>query len=272
MRRANLFFLFLSAILLVLVIVALLARIDVPSQFYIWEFRIDLKPILFLGGCYFFARRFSFQFVRIGAEIWKWNWKVNLLAFFSPCLLCGIVILVGLLFNGVVYQGVDNAATFLLGIFGDIPAIFFFSATTFLLEEIIFRGYVHSYLSTEHGFIVPALVTSGLWGLLFYINFFDIQQLSFSSVIAGYINLISIGFVCSSLVYYSTSIWSSYSFRVGLATFLIPLLSGKQDDANSFFLSDFSVFSNSGILLTLLLVIFGICISKLSKPSKIAHI
>jgi len=268
MRRANLFLLFTSAILLVLLIVAVLARSGFSSQFYVWEFRVDVKPILFAIFCYFFARRFSFQFVQISSEIWKWNWKVNLLAFFSPVLLCGIVILVGLAVGGIVYQGVDNAATFLLGIIVDIPAIFFFSASTLLLEEIIFRGYVYSYLSAEHGFIIPALVTSALWGVIFYSNFFDFQQLSFLSVIGGFLNLISIGFVCSSLVYFSTSIWASYSFRVGLATFLIPLLSGKQDEANSFFLSNFPAFSNSGILLSLLFFIFAAFIAKLGRPPK----
>ena len=266
MRRANFSLFFFAAVLLVLMVVALLDRAGVPSQFYVWEFKIDLKPILFFGLCYFFAKKYSVQIGRINRQVWKWSWKVNLLAFFSPVFLCGTVILAGLISKGIVYQGVDNAATFLLGILIDIPAFFFFSATTLLLEEIVFRGYVFHYISSERSFIAAVLLTSALWGLLFYVNFFDVRQLSFSSIAGGFIYLVSIGFVCSSLFYYSRSIWSSYSFRVGLATFLIPLLCGKLDDANSFFVSGLSPFSNSGIILSSLNFIFAACIFKASKP------
>ncbi len=263
MGRANPFFLLLVSVLFVLLCSEALVRLGLKTQFYIWEFNIDLRPVVFGVLCYFFSKKFQvgFDLAKIGIRIW--DWPTNLLAFFSPFGLFGLLIVAGILFKATSYQGVENSATFLLATFFDIPATFFFSITTVLLEEIVFRGFVFKAISKRESFVLPALLTSGLWALMSFSNVFQIQKSNFGSFFIGFLNLTSIGFVCSALLLISKSIWSSYSFRLGLLVFSTALLCGKQDETNSFFITNLASFSNSGILLSLLNFIFASFILKI---------
>ncbi len=170
-----------------------------------------------------------------------------------------------MLFKATVYQGVDNAGTFLLATFFDIPATFFFSITTVLLEEIVFRGFVFSAISKGENFALPALLTSGLWALMSFGSALQFHNLTFWSILIGFSNLISIGFICSALFLFSKSIWPSYSFRIGLLVFSSALLCGSQDDTNSFFFANLSSFSSTGVLSSLLNIVFAASLFKLHK-------
>ncbi len=265
MGRVNPFFILLVLVFFVLLGSEALARLGLKTQFYIWEFEINLKPAVFGVLCYFFNRKFQigFKLAKIGVR--SWDWPTNLLAFFSPFGLFALLIVVGILFKATAYQGVENSATFLLATCFDIPATFFFSISTVLLEEIVFRGFVFSTISKRENLVLPALLTSGLWALMSFSNAFQIQNLSFGSILIGFLNLISIGFVCSALVLFSKSIWSSYSYRIGLMVFSTALLCGNQDETNSFFIANLASFSSSGILFSLLNFIFAAFLYKLHK-------
>jgi membrane protease YdiL (CAAX protease family) len=265
MGRVNPFFILLVLVFFVLLGSEALVRLGLKTQFYIWEFEIDLKPAVFGVLCYFFNRKFQigFKFAKIGVR--SWDWPTNFLAFFSPFGLFALLIVVGVLFKATAYQGVENSTTFLLATFFDIPATFFFSITTVLLEEIVFRGFVFSTISKGENFVLPALLTSGLWALMSFSNAFQIQNSSFGSILIEFLNLISIGFVCSALLLFSKSIWSSYSFRIGLMVFSTALLCGKLDETNSFYITNLASFSSNGILLSLLNFIFATILFKLHK-------
>ena len=215
--------------------------------------------------CYFFSRKFQIGFNLAKIGIRSWDWPTNLLAFFSPIGLFGLLIVAGILFKATLYQGVENSATFLLATAFDIPATFFFSITTVLLEEIVFRGFVFRAISKKESFVLPALLTSGLWALMSFSNGFQIQNSNLGSIFVGFLNLTSIGFVCSALLLFSKSIWSSYSFRLGLLVFSSALLCGSQDDTNSFFITNLGSFSSRGVLSSLLNIIFASFRFKLHK-------
>ncbi len=247
---------------------AALLHLGIKNQFYIWEFKIDLKPVVFGALCYFFNRKFRIGFTlsKIGTQ--NWNWGTNLLAFFSPFGLLALLIMAGISFKAITYQGVDNSATFLLATFFDIPATFFFSITTVLLEEMIFRGFVFDAVSNEDNFVLASFLSSGLWVLISFADVFKMHNLSVGFVLVGLLNLISVGFVCSALLLSSKSIWSSFSFRIGLMVFSSALLCGKQDETNSFFIANLPSFSSNGILFSLFNFSFVAILLKLHKSSK----
>jgi len=197
--------------------------------------------------------------------MWKWNLRSNILAFFFPFGLFVLLILGGLLFKTIDYQGVENSATFLLATVFDIPATYFFSVTTVLLEEIVFRGFVFSAVMKGKNIFLPSLLASGLWALMCIGGVFQDAGANFRSILFGFVNLVSIGFVCSSLYLSSGSIWSSYSFRIGLIVFSTALLSESPAEANSFFSANTFLFSSNGLLITLFNFIFASLVLKLRK-------
>jgi membrane protease YdiL (CAAX protease family) len=265
MGRANPFFLLLVSVFFVLLGSEALLLLGLKTQFYIWEFKIDLKPAVFGVLCYYFNRKFQigFNFAKIGIR--SWDWLTNLLSFFSPLALLAILIMAGISFKTIAYQGVENSATFLLATFFDIPATFFFSITTVLLEEIVFRGFVFDAISKKENFILASFLTSGLWALISFSDVFQMHNSSFGSILLGFLNLMSIGFVCSALLLFSKSIWSSFSFRIGLMIFSTALLCGNQDETNSLFVANLSSFSSNGILLSLFNFAFFAILLKLHK-------
>jgi len=264
-ERTDPFFLFLGLVLVVLLGSAAFVHLGLKTQIYVWEFRIDLRSAVFAILCVSFSkwRHAGFEFTKIG--MWKWNLRSNILAFFFPFGLFVLLILGGLLFKTIDYQGVENSATFLLATVFDIPATYFFSVTTVLLEEIVFRGFVFSAVMKGKNIFLPSLLASGLWALMCIGGVFQDAGANFRSILFGFVNLVSIGFVCSSLYLSSGSIWSSYSFRIGLIVFSTALLSESPAEANSFFSANTFLFSSNGLLITLFNFIFASLVLKLRK-------
>lgn len=248
--KTNPLVLLLASIFFVLLVSEALRRLGLETQFYVWEFKIDLKLIILGVFCYIINRKFEigFNFDKIGVR--NWSWSTNLKAFLLPLGLLAFVITAGIFLKATAYRGVDNTATFLLATFFDIPAIFFFSITTLLLEEIIFRGFAFNAISKKDVFVLPTFLASSLWALISFTDNMQTHDSSFRSILLGLLNLISIGFVCSALLWFSKSIWSSFSFRIGLLVFSSALLCRIQDDTNSFFTAKMAFFSSNGFFLT----------------------
>jgi CAAX amino terminal protease family. len=265
MGRFNPFFLFLGSILLILFISGAFAHLGYKTLFYVWEFRIDPKPVAFAFLCYFFNKKFREKVVFEQIGLGKWDWSTNLLAFFFPLGILALIIVVGYLFKATDYQGVENSATFLLATLLDIPATYFFSITVVLLEEIVFRGFVFSIISKDKNVILSCILTSLLWATMSISNVLQGAGSHFTSILFDFLNLISLGFICSALFYFSKSIWSSYSFRIGLMVFSTALLGESHGETNSFFMTNLPVFSNGGIILTFLNFIFAFSLIRVKK-------
>src|SRR5271169_3780479 len=165
MQRTKLFFFFLGLVLVVVVGSNVFVQLGYRTQLYIWEFPIDIKSALLAILCYFFIRKFNEGFVFADIGMRRWDWLANLIAFFSPLVLLALIVVLGYLFRATGYEGVENSTTFLLATLFDVPAIYFFSFTTILLEEVIFRGFIFSTISKETNIILSSLLTSGLWAV-----------------------------------------------------------------------------------------------------------
>ncbi len=235
------------------------------TQFYLWEFKLDLGTIAIAILALLLCRklRLTHSFASIG--IGRWNWRDNAIAFCSPLVLLAGLIGMGLIFRGVTYQGVDNTLTFLLTILFDIPATLFFSISLVLVEEITFRGFIFSLFSKTKGFFLSALLSSALWGFYSLFDLVRTQNLNWSTILAQFVSASSAGFLCSALFIFSGSIWSSYAFRMGLLTFSSALISMGQDESNTFFISKYPSFSNSGLVLSVLNLLLAFVLVQTSK-------
>ncbi len=266
--RANPFLLFLVLIVLGLLGSSAFAQFGYRTQFYVWEFPIDLKST-FLGIlCYYFRKKIQeeFVFAKIGLD--RWDWGANLLAFFSPLVLLTLLIIAGYFFKTILYRGVENSAAFLLATLFDIPAIYFFSITTILLEEIIFRGFILNAISKKENIFIASLLASGLWALMSFSSVFQKADLSLTSILLGYMELISLGFACSALFFSTRSIWSSYSYRIGFMVFSAALLSEGRSETNSLFRANSATFSSSKILVIFMNFIFAVFLINLQKNNQ----
>jgi len=263
--RANPFFLFLALVVLTLLGSEVLFQLGVRTQFYLWEFRLDLNILVIWVFCLIFNRKLTLDLGLSKIGIGRWVWRDNFLAFFSPFFLLAIIIAVGLLVKTITYQRVDNPSTFLLATIFDIPATFFFSISNVLMEEIVFRGFIFRVISKGKKFFVSTFLVSSLWGVFSLGNFLHDQGSGVTPIFTGLINSFSMGLVCSALLLYSKSIWSSYSFRIGILTFSAALLSRSQEESNTFFASNLASFSNNGIICSLLYFVLAVILLKLSK-------
>ena len=68
MRGQPIFFFFIGIGFLCDFGFAALLHLGIKNQLYIWEFKIDLKPVVFGALCYFFNRKFRIGFTLSKSE------------------------------------------------------------------------------------------------------------------------------------------------------------------------------------------------------------
>lgn len=239
-------------------IFGILNYFEIQTQFYIWEILIDLKTISLVLLLAIFSKRQNWKMGFLPL-IKIWNTYKNFLFFFLPVVLVGVVVIVGIIFNKIEYSAVENTATLILTTLFDIPSIFVFSVTTFLIEELVFRGFIFAQFQKNSSIWYSFVASSLIWTLY---SLSDIPpyfvKSDGSQFILIFLYLFSIGFFSSSVYFLTQSIWCSYSFRVGTIT-LIPLvltlLSGEND---SFFVTEQYLFYGNGILFSSILLYLSI--------------
>jgi len=225
--------------------------LGLPAHTRIWEFPLDLKIVAIAFVAWYLTRGDHGRYVN-GLGLRKWNWLRICFAFSAPGGLFLVIIAIGYIMSAVEFQGVENAPTFFLSTLFDLPALFFFSATTIFVEEIIFRGVFFQTLSEKGSLLSASLLTSILWAVLRISDALDGSTALSFFALSQFMNLLSLGVVLNFLFISSSSIWVSYAFRLGVMTFSSILLSGPETDTNSLFVTESLNFASSGLTMTLL--------------------
>ncbi len=258
-----LFFLFLISLLS-----AKVALLGVSAQFYLWEFSVDVKILVFVLLLFLFIRKYHWDFGLNRYGILKWDVATNILAFLSPLVILAATIITGYLLKKTTFEGADDSVTLILATLFDIPAAYFFSIAVILVEELIFRGFILDFVSRENGIFKSVLISSIIWTVANLDKIAQIPSLSLFAISSELLNLFSIGIACSVLYTQTRSIWPGYSFRIGLLVFSSAMLASDVNETSGVFYTETHALSNSGILLSFIILSFTSCLFLVFRNTK----
>jgi len=253
--------LYVGGIALIAISSIVCAVLRIPVETRLWEFPIDFRIVAAFALVLFSARgNLSASIEPLGLR--KWSWRYFSLAFCAPAVLLLSVILIGFAAKTVEFQGVENTLTFWLSAVLDLPAFFFFSLTTIFLEEVIFRGMIVNKLAAERTYFSAIAISSVLWAVLRIADAQDSGAGVLSSVMVRFLYYSILGTLLCQIYSIYGSIWITYSFRVGLATFSSLLLSSADSEVNSLFTANTAQFDHHGLAIV---GVFCICVVVLQK-------
>lgn len=246
--------LFISIIIAISLVFVILCGLPIPYQFSIWEVFIDCKDLALVGLIFYFWKNKKFEF--IPDDIKHWDTRKVLISFFFVFVLLSITIGIGLISGYTKVSNIENVFTAILSTLIDIPALFVFSSTTILIEEIFFRSITIRSLSGNSSIVFAVFIASGIWTLfkLPDVLQLDTVTLSIKSVIL--VNIFSVGLLCSALRFRFVSIWPGYSLRIGFLALSPLMLETLSFESDAFFSSNSILFSSEGILISLLILAY----------------
>lgn len=233
----------------------ILSHFHLPYQFYIWELFIDSKILAVFLLILFLVRKKAIEIPKIKLLFINWSWKKNILYFFLPLIFYSIVISIGLVFEEVSLNKLDNATTLILATLFDIPAIFIFSSTSVLVEEIFFRGHILNAIMKIRVQWHAILLTTALWVFYSSSEIFGLNEINGLQYIATALYLISFGILCAVLTIKYQSIWTGYSLRIGFITLSPILLTSLFTESDTFFLTESSLLTADGFIVSVLLIV-----------------
>ncbi len=240
----------------------ILSFFGIQYQFYFWEIFFDLKALTITGIVLFFYKRKILLITEEQKSLLHWDWEKNLRVFFLPILFYLCSILAGLLFRQVSINFPDNPTTLVLGTVFDIPAIFVFSATSLLVEEIFFRGILLSSFRQRYSILASTVTISVLWTIYASSDLFWVEDLTIAKFSVLMLFFFSIGILCSAFAVKYTSVWPGYTFRVGIASLTPIILTSSLIESDSFVKSNAYFFNSDGIIVSFLLLVYGIILVK----------
>jgi membrane protease YdiL (CAAX protease family) len=231
-----------------------LSYFKLQFQFYLWEFFVDLKIVTLVAVVALFYKRKEIVFGSNELLLIHFDWKQNTTIFFAPVLVYILTIVLGLFSNQMTINKLDNAVTLVLATMFDIPALYVFSATTVLIEEILFRGVLLSSFQRSNSIILTALFSSIVWSLFIGSEIFSVEELNLLKVSMLLLFFFSLGLFLSMLFNRFHSIWPGYSFRIGIITLTPITLTSQLVESDSFFSSSSVIFISEGIMVSMLLI------------------
>lgn len=257
----------LTAVLITIIAVlfGILSFFRIQYQFYFSEIFLDLKALTIIGLILFFYKGKFVLFTKEQKTLLHWEWRKNLQVFLLPLLLYSLSILVGILFKQVSINKLDNPTTLVLGTVFDIPAIFVFSTTSILIEEIFFRGILLSSFRQKYSIVYSTLTISLLWTIYNTSELFWVEDLNIIKFSVLVLYFFSIGILCSAFAARYISVWPGYSFRIGITSLTPIILTSSLIESDSFVKSDIYFFNSDGIIVSFLLIVSGIVLVKTIK-------
>jgi len=265
--RANSLPLLAGGICLIAISSFVCVALRIPTETRLWEFPIDFKLLAALAVASYSIRGKLRSYLEL-LGLRKWNWSYLLSAFCAPVVLLLCVICVGYLSRAVEFQGVENTLSFCLSGLLDLPALFFFSMTTMLVEEAIFRGLILRKLSEGRTYFSAVAITSLLWAALRITDSQNPATALFSSALPRFLYFMAYGILLAQGFLLTRSIWVTYSFRIGMTTFSSFLLTSSDSDANSLFVATSPQFDHRGLAMAGLFCICAFVLSRLPHLAK----
>ena len=247
-----------------------LSLFRLPTQLYVWEILLDARVLSVFVAVFLLHVK---KFIAVPTDefsLKRFSLWTNVIAFLAPLILYGIIVLIGYGAGYVRFESLDNAGTSILATVFDIPALYVFSFSTILLEEMVFR----SVLRTGTMKTFPRFMATGIVNLLWAVYSLP-EYLSGEerSVVTGAVLLLfflSQGLVLTALVERTKSLWAGYSFRVGIMTLTPILLTSRINESDSFFSTSSELFTAEGVAMSVLL--WGASLLIFSQLSKTAEL
>jgi len=260
---------FLRRFSLYIVIVSLVFGIlnffKIQYQFYLWEIFIDLKIMLLFATIVFLYKKKQIILSQNQMTIVSFDWRKNILLFFIPTLLYIMSILAGLALKEITINKLDNAATLILASLFDIPAIYVFSITTILIEEMVFRGILFNSLHQVGSKMSAALFSSLIWTVFASSEIPGVEEIDIGLIFILVLYYASLGLFLSALMDRYKSIWPGYSVRMGIITLTPITLSSHLVESDSFFKASTAIFSAEGIVLSILMIVSAILLLRMKN-------
>ncbi len=246
-----------AAFIIVSLLFGLLSFLKIRYQFYLWEILIDLKIVCVIGVTVYSFRRNEIAFDPSQRTFFAFDWKKNILWFAVPLLAYAVTIGSGLAAGEMKLNKMENAVTLGLATLFDIPAIYVFSVTSILIEEILFRGILlRSYAQTS-GNYRSVLIVSILWTLFMISDIIggELFDATESAVLTLY--FLSVGVLVTSLSLWRGNVWFGYSLRIGLITLTPIILTSRINESDSFFNSGSLLFIAEGVVVSMVLILLA---------------
>lgn len=246
-----------AAIVVISLIFGTLSFFKVRYQFYLWEVLIDLKVLTIVGLFVYSFRRRDISFDVSKFSIFTFEWKRNVVWFSIPLFVYAAVIGAGLAVGEVRINTMDNAVTLVLATVFDIPAIYVFSATSILLEEIVFRGIiVRSYVPTS-GPVRSIIFTGLLWTIFMVSDITGTENFDIAESAVLTLFFFAVGVLLASLSLSRGNIWFGYSLRIGLVTLTPIILTSRINESDSFFTTPSLLFFAEGVVVSVFIVLIA---------------
>ena len=244
-------------IICISVLAGVLSHFQISYQFYVWELFIDTKIIALLFLLLFLYKKKAVQFTNSKLLLLNWSWAKNIYCFFFPLFLYAVSIIAGILFKEVSLNKIDNAPTLILATVFDIPAIFVFSATSILIEEFFFRGFILTTIQQLRSQWQTIILTNLLWVVFSISEIIGSEEISLLKFITVALFFLSIGILCTVLVGKYTSIWFGYSLRVGFVTLSPIIVTSLLSESDVFFTTESFFFNAEGLIISVLILTVG---------------
>ncbi len=231
--------------------------LKIQYQFYLWEVLVDLKIVSVIVVIIYSFRKNQISIVPSLRSFFTFDWRKNILWFSVPLLAYAVSIGSGLAVGDVKLNKMENAVTLVLATLFDIPAVYVFSVTSILVEEILFRGILlRSYVRTSGAFR-SVFIVSLLWTLFMLSDIVGAEVFDAGESAVLTVFFLVVGILLTSLSLWRENIWFGYSLRIGLITLTPIILTSRINESDSFFSSGSLIFIAEGVVVSTVLILIA---------------
>ncbi|NUN70977.1 MAG: CPBP family intramembrane metalloprotease [Bacteroidetes bacterium] len=258
------------AVLIVSLAASLLAAYDLAYQFYVWEFFLDGRLLVLMLLAWLGWKKGGLKFSIKDSLLHRFDLFRNILIFAAPLALYLVPVAAGYFLNGVKIEAMDNAVTLILATLFDIPAVFVFSATTILVEELLFRSVIFPSAQTHFGKGKGILLSVMIWTLYCIPEVISVPELPPIGQATLLLYFIMIGTFCTALYHRNASVWAGYSFRTGIAALTPIVISSVITESDSFVTATSPLFGAEGAIVSGVLFVCSVILFRRTAQSAIS--